>query len=390
MGTRLPMEWWIGARLARQGLMDYGLLDSVPDAMLIADQRTGQIVHANVVAQELFGYGADELVGRPVEFLIPTRFREMHLVHRGAYQAAPRTRPMGLGLSLFGLTRAGREFPVEISLSVMHAEGADFTVAAVRDLTERKRIEERARLYQQAQADLRARDEFLSIASHELRTPVAALQLQLQILQRTAGRSPEGLPAALLHRVEGLERQTRRISLLVNELLDVSRIRLGRMALNVEKSDLAQVIREAVEPLLEEVARAGSTLSIEVQPVPGCWDRLRIGQVVTNLVANAIKFGEGRPIAVSVNADDDRARLVVEDHGIGIAPEDQSRLFGRFERAVPSGNYGGLGLGLFISREIVEAHGGSIALQSSLGNGTTVLVELPRSLAIRPQSASVN
>jgi two-component system sensor kinase FixL len=370
--------------------MDFGLLESVPDAMLIVDREEGRIVYANGVAEELFGYARDEILGRPIEALLPARFREMHRIHREGYYAAPRTRPMGLGLDLAGLKKGGEEFPAEISLSPMRVGSKTYAVAAVRDVTERKKIEERARLYRRAQEEVRERDEFLSIASHELRTPVTALQLQLQLLQRTAGRSSEALPAILLQKVEGLERQTRRIALLVNELLDVSRMRLGRFELKLEEADLAQLAREAVEQLRDEVERTGSTLSFLAQPAVGRWDRLRIEQVVTNLVANAVKFGEGRPIIVSVGAGPGRARITVEDHGIGIAQEDQSRVFGRFERAVPSRNFGGLGLGLYITREIVEAHGGTIQLTSSPGSGSVFTVELPMSPVSPVDRSEVN
>ncbi len=371
-------------------MVDFDLLESVPDAMVIVDRDEGRIVYANGVAQELFAYSRSEIVGRPIEALLPARFREMHRIHREGYYAAPRTRPMGLGLDLAGLKKTGEEFPAEISLSPLRVGGKTYAVAAVRDVTERKKIEERAALYRKAQQEVRERDEFLSIASHELRTPVTALQLQLQMLQRSAGRSSGGLPAILLQKIEGLERQTRRIALLVNELLDVSRMRLGHFELKREDVDLAQLAREAVEQLRDEVERTGSTLSFLAQPAVGCWDRLRIEQVVTNLVANAVKFGEGKPITVSVAADPGLARITVEDHGIGIAPEDQSRVFGRFERAVPARNFGGLGLGLYITREIVEAHGGTIQLQSAPGSGSVFTVELPLSPVSPPDRFEMN
>ncbi|BDG06477.1 PAS domain-containing sensor histidine kinase [Anaeromyxobacter oryzae] len=357
--------------------MDFSLLDSVPDAMVIADEG-GVIMWANGNAERLFGYPKAELVGKPVEVLLPARFRAMHQVHRGGYTAAPRTRPMGLGLDLSGLRRDGAEFPAEISLSPIHVDGKTCIIAAVRDVTERKKIEGRARLWRKAQEEVRERDEFLSVASHELRTPVTALQLQLQLLQRAAQRSVAELPGLVGDKVEALERQTRRIALLVNELLDVSRMRLGKLQLRLEALDLAELARDATEHLGPEVERSGSSLALDLVPTTGQWDRMRMEQVFTNLLVNAAKFGEGKPVALRVRPAGELARIEVTDEGIGIAPEHQSRVFERFERAVPAQNFGGLGLGLYIVRQIVEAHGGTIAVSSAPGTGTTFTVELPR------------
>ncbi|OFX19635.1 MAG: PAS domain-containing sensor histidine kinase [Anaeromyxobacter sp. RBG_16_69_14] len=368
--------------------MDFSLLESVPDAMIIT-HRDGRIVHVNTVAETLFGWVRAELVGNPIDVLLPARFRAMHQVHRSGYHAAPRTRPMGLGLDLFGLRKDGEEFAAEISLSPLSVGGEVYAIAAVRDVTERKKLEQRAQLYRKAQEEVRERDEFLSIASHELRTPVTALQLQLQLIQRAAGRPGGALPEALAAKMDALERQCRRIALLVNELLDVSRLRLGHLELRLEEIDLVELAREAVAHLVEEGIRLGSRIDIVGEGAAiGRWDRLRLEQVITNLLSNAIKFGESKPITVEVGADPERARLTVRDQGIGIEPSDQDRVFGRFERAVSTEHFGGLGLGLYIAREIVVAHGGRIHLASTPGSGATFTVDLPRVPPVRaPQSS---
>jgi PAS domain S-box-containing protein len=358
-------------------LVDFTLLESVPDAMVIADEG-GTILHVNAVAERLFGWPRAELVGQPVEILLPARFRSMHQLHRAGYHTAPRTRPMGLGLDLSGLRRDGGEFSAEISLAPLVVDGRPCVMAAVRDVSERKRIEERARQWKKAKDEVRERDEFLSIASHELRTPVAALQLQLQMLQRAAARSVEELPRALEGKVDALERQTRRIGVLVSELLDVSRMRLGRLELAFEPGDLSEIARETVLHLRDEIEKSGSRLLLDLVPTPGRFDRSRVEQVITNLLANAAKFGEGKPITLHVTPEGDRARLRVSDRGIGISSEDQARVFERFERAVTSRHFGGLGLGLYIARQIVEAHGGEIRVESAAGAGTSFIVLLPR------------
>jgi PAS domain S-box-containing protein len=361
--------------------VDFSLLESVPDAMIIS-HPDGRIVYLNAIAEKLFGWSRAELVGHPVEVLLPARFRAMHEVHRSGYHAAPRTRPMGLGLDLFGQKRSGEEFAAEISLASMQVGGHAYAIAAVRDVGERRKLEQRAQLYHKVREEVRERDEFLSVASHELRTPVTALQLQLQLLQRAAGRPGGALPGALAGKLGTLERQCRRIAALVNELLDVSRLRLGRLELRLEEVDLVEVARETVSSLLEESRKLGSPIDVVAAgPATGRWDRLRLEQVMTNLVSNAVKFGDSKPITVEVSADASRARLLVRDRGIGIAPADQERVFRCFERAAPAHHFGGLGLGLYIAREIVEAHGGTIEVSSQAGAGATFTVELPRSSA---------
>jgi len=357
--------------------VDFSLLESVPDAMVIADAQ-GTIIHVNGVAERLFGWPPAEIVGQPIEILLPARFRGMHQVHRAGYHGAPRTRPMGLGLDLSGLRKDGGEFAAEISLAPVAVDGRPCVMAAVRDVTERKRIEERARLWRKARDEVRERDEFLSIASHELRTPVAALQLQLQMLQRAAHRSMEELPRALEGKLDALERQTRRIGVLVGELLDVSRMRLGRLELALEPADLSEIARDTVLHLRDEIERSGSRLLLDLAPTPGRFDRSRIEQVITNLLTNASKFGQKKPITLHVAPDGERARLRVTDRGIGISSEDQVRVFERFERAVTSQHFGGLGLGLYIARQIVEAHGGEIRVESVPGGATSFVVLLPR------------
>lgn len=391
--------------------MDFSFLESVPDAIAVVD-RQGALIYVNSVAETLFGYASDEILGKPVDLLLPVRLQDMHHIDRevdspsepcatrGAgsrldvmvrlvvfadlnlprpNDAAPRTQPMRVSLDLFGVRKDGAEFPAEISLAPLRVGGETYVITAIRDVTERKKIEERARLYRKAKDEVRQRDEFLAIASHELRTPVTALQLQLQLLHRAADRRGESFRELMVGKLDALEHQTRRIAILANELLDVSRMRLGGLELHFEPVDLAEVARETVSRFQDELERSGSAITVAAgAPVRGDWDRLRIEQVLIKLVANAIKFGQGKPITVTVEETSDAARVAVSDRGIGIAPEHQDRVFGRFERAVPFQNFGGLGLGLYIAREIVEAHGGTIRVQSAPGSGSTFTVELPR------------
>ena len=225
---------------------------------------------------------------------------------------------------------------------------------------------------------VRARDEFLSIASHELRTPLTALRLALENLRRVTGRAGLAAPGAPVERVLGAaERAGQRLEKLVEALLDVSRIHMGRLELDVEEVELGAIVADTAAALADEVAQSGSTVSTSGEPVTGLWDRLRLGQVVVNLLGNAVKYGAGKPIEVRYGRRGERAFLLVRDQGIGVEPADQRHIFERFERAVSSQNYGGLGLGLYIVKRILEAHGGAVQVESAPGEGASFVVELP-------------
>jgi signal transduction histidine kinase len=228
---------------------------------------------------------------------------------------------------------------------------------------------------------LKARDDFLSVASHELKTPLATLKLQTQRLQgMLASANGRNIDRDLLLRVLGAySRQVHRLEKLVSQLLDVTRIAAGRLQLELEPVDLARLVAELTERFHDELAQAGCSIELSApEPVMGRWDPFRLDQVLSNLIANAIKYGAGGPVEVRVAQDPSHGYVVVRDHGIGIAPREQERIFAPFERVVSIRHYGGLGLGLYITRRIVEAHGGRITVESREGEGATFKVELPR------------
>jgi PAS domain S-box-containing protein len=251
------------------------------------------------------------------------------------------------------------------------------------DITERKRgEEEHARLLVELEDAVRLRDDFLSIASHELRTPLTPLLLHVQAIQRSIrrGKLDELSPAILTDKLGSIARQIQRMERLVDSLLDIARITGKRLFLHPEELDLTALVDEVVARHKEELDRAGCKVNVTTPgPLPGAWDRLRLDQVVSNLLSNALKFGPGKPIEVRLEADREECsmRIVVSDAGIGISPADQRRIFERFERAVPTRHYGGFGLGLWIVRQIVEAMGGIIRVHSTLGEGATFIVDLP-------------
>jgi signal transduction histidine kinase len=229
-----------------------------------------------------------------------------------------------------------------------------------------------ARLLTEAQDAL----ELIGVAAHDLGNPLASLQLRLLRLRRMATisqdtRAREGM--------EGAAAETQRLVRLVRNLLDLSRLSAGRMTLEREPVDLAELAREVVARHADEASAAGCALTLSVDASPaGEWDRLRLDRVLTNLVSNALKFGRGQPVEVRVHGDAQHARLTVKDHGIGIPAEAQQRLFGRFQRLHAGGPHPGTGLGLYIVRQLLEAHGGSVRVQSQPGEGAEFTLELPR------------
>jgi len=244
-----------------------------------------------------------------------------------------------------------------------------------------KTLDETRRARDEIQRLLHLRDEFISVAGHELKTPLTPMSIQTQLLVRTMRTSPEVVKTERIRPyLEMCNRQIATMVRLIETLLDVSRLRLGTFTLKAEPGvDLGEVTREVVSRLRPQWEAAGMpvVLSIDAPAPRGPWDRVRLEQVVSNLLSNAIKFGGGHPIEVAVSRDARRARLLVSDHGIGISVEDQERIFNRFERASSIKSFGGLGLGLYITRQIVTAHGGTIHVESQPGAGATFIVELP-------------
>lgn len=237
-----------------------------------------------------------------------------------------------------------------------------------------------ARLYQNAKDAIAARDDFLSICSHELRTPLTSLRLQTQLSRRSLDKNDSGeIPMDKYRRyLDNANSQIDRLVRLVEDMLDIARIRAGKLSLNAEKVELGSLVEEVMERSAAQIATTGSTVEVKVEKgIFGVWDRFRLEQVFVNLLTNALKYGGGKPIEVSAREEDGAAILKVADHGIGIDKESQHKIFERFERAASKLNISGLGLGLFIVRQIVESHGGTIRVESEPGQGSCFTVTLP-------------
>jgi signal transduction histidine kinase len=242
--------------------------------------------------------------------------------------------------------------------------------------------EERERLLEERRIALGARDQFLAVASHELRTPLSTMSLLVDNFSTilTAVGREEPVPSEVLTRhLPMLQRQLARLATLVLEMLDVSRITGRGLDLVPASVDLAAIVREVVDRFGLESERRQVKIELDAEgPVQGTWDGGRLDQVVTNLVSNALKFGAGQRVEISLRGEERRATLVVRDRGIGIPPDERDKIFAPFARAVAARHHAGLGLGLWITQQIVVASGGSITVDSQPGEGSTFTVELPR------------
>jgi signal transduction histidine kinase len=346
----------------------HAIMDAVPAIVLIAHDPEGRRMTANRAAQELLrlgpGASASKTGDRP-----PTHYR----VLRDGVELAPTDLPTQAAARLGD---AVRDVEIEISFDdgtrrillgnaepLFDDQGRSRgAVSAFVDVTSLSEA-------------LRTRDAFLTMASHELKTPLTPLQLQVDQLLRARASAPPSVAKA----ADAIRRQVLRLTLLVNTLLDVSRVNEGRLRMELEPVDLAAVVRGVVSGFAAESEATGGRIQIHApEAVWGRWDRLRLEQVVTNLVSNALKYGEGKPVTVRVERGGDAtADVVVADQGIGIAPDEQRVIFERFERGQGARGYGGFGLGLWITREIVTALGGTIRVESTTGSGATFRVKLP-------------
>ncbi len=359
------------------------LIEHAPDAILQID-TTGKIIVANMTAESMFGYTRDELLGSSVDLLVPEASRAAHPGHRKAFAAAGVTRPMGQGLDLRARRKDGTEVPVEISLSPVKTNQGIYTTAAIRDVTERKRIEAQVRLLekgylqeletrkQEAERLNRLKSEFLASISHELRTPLHTIIGFSELLaEESEGPLNEEQRRFLGH----IHRDSEHLLALINDVLDFSRIEAGGLDLHAEVLPLSEVISDAASAIRPSADVKGISMITDADSQ--VWilaDRLRLRQVLYNLLSNAVKFTPGGgTISLGVApAEEHFVCITVSDTGIGIADEERAQIFDKFYQVgvTTGGVREGTGLGLAICKQLVEMHGGRIWVESEPGRGS--------------------
>ena len=372
----------LAAQSAEQERWLQAVLDQMPMPLIFVEPTTARVFFANAAANRMAGgslrrpqsaedylrlFDISDLDGRPL------RVDDVPAVRAARGQAV-------LGAQLRWNTPGGPKVITIHAARIPAMFGHPETVLiAFDDITALKDVQA------QLEEAVRVRQDFLSIAGHELKTPLTSVMLNLYAVDKSLHGGARAIDERLETRWQALRRQVGRLEGLVDQLLDVSRITAGKMTLVPEPIDLGALVREVAERFSPEALAEPGVGAIEVQAaggIAGSWDRLRLEQILTNLLSNAVKYGAGRPISVDVGAagsgNDAEAWIAVRDRGIGMSESELGRIFGRFERAVSERNYGGLGLGLWIVRQVVDAMGGSISVESQPDRGSTFTVRLPR------------
>ena len=357
------------------------MLETAPDAMIIVDER-GRIAIVNRRAEDMFGYTRAELLGHEIEMLLPQRLRQVHLQHRGGYATNPDLRPMGPGLDLFGLRKDGSEFPVEISLSPVETSSGTFVSSVIRDVTQRRRMEQEIIAARQAaERAQKANTAFLAAASHDLRQPVQALSLLNGALRRTVKdeRAQE--------MIESQEHSLTAMTNLLNSLLDISRLDAGVVTPEIEEFPMQRVI----DRLSAEFGRQASHKGLEFSSEP-CAATVRsdpnlLSEIIQNLVSNAIRYTNSGRVQMICDCLGDMCRLEVIDTGIGIESDQLEAIFQEFHQTkTPGSSTEGFGLGLAIVRRLADLLGHDVGVESEPGKGSMFYVSVPTVSA--PQCAS--
>lgn len=356
------------------------IIDSAPTPLILVDTG-GAIRLANEEAGVLFGYGRDVMQTMSIDDLVPMPFRGHHAEHRGGFHRRPAKRGMSMRRDLFALKSGGREFPVEVLLNPVRIGEESFVLAAVIDLTERKRLEEqrrRAEALERSNAELQ---QFAYVASHDLQSPLRAIAGFAQLVQsdHAATLGPE--VAEYLDRIVA---GVRRMQRLIDDLLAFARVE-SRAQPFIE-TDLREVLADVLEMMTPAISEAGVAVTYDELPVIDC-DPTQMGQLLQNLIGNAITYRAKQHPAVHLFArrDDDGWTIGVRDNGIGVDPKHHEQIFEVFRRLHTNSKYPGTGIGLAVCRRIVDRHGGRLWIESTLGEGSTFYFSIPERRGTVPE-----
>jgi PAS domain S-box-containing protein len=344
------------------------LFNATFEGVMVHEGR--KIVAANDALTHMLGFSRPEIIGKdPLELIDPAA-RDVVAQHMLGNDGNP--------LATRGLSKSGRLVEVEVRAKNYVYDGRSARLVTIQDITDRKRAE-REQISALAMAEaVRIRDEFISIASHELKTPLSSLKLQAQMLERQMDKSGGVAPGDLAEVIGLFNRQTNRLTLLVETMLDVSQISTGRLTLARKSADLASIAEEVAGQLKVQNTQLEKMLSVKAHPgLKVLVDRGRVEQILENLLSNAIKYGGGKPLTLEVVESDGHALVHVCDQGPGISAQFTQRIFDRFERGMSPRNVAGLGLGLYIARQFAEAHGGTLTVESEEGKGSRFTLRLP-------------
>lgn len=366
------------------------ILDNIPDMIFVKDAKDLRFLKFNKAGEDLIGYNRRELIGKnDYDFFPPEQANDFTGMDKKVFEGR---RMVEIAEEPIETRFRGKRILHTKKIPLFTPNGQpQFLVGISEDITEKKEAQEmQKKVYQEQVARqeieklLEARDEFISIASHELKSPLSSLILQAQMFKRNVSLGRDDLLSKekIISMMDLTEKQVLRLDRLVNDMLDVSRIRTGKLKIDRMEFNLYDLIQDVLIRMKEQFLLSDSgepKFTYTSRTIVGSWDHLRIEQVILNLLTNAIRYGGGGPIEVHLSQEKNFARVSVRDHGIGIAPELHEKIFDRFVRAINPSEVSGLGLGLFISMQIVKAHGGRMWVESKIGKGSTFFVELPLS-----------
>ncbi len=348
------------------------LLDSAPDAMVIIDEK-GKIAVVNGQAEAMFAYDRGEMLGQPVEMLLPERLRRMHVAHRSRFAMNPRLRPMGQGQDLIARRKDGSEFPVEISLSPVHTSKHRFISSVIRDVTERKRMEDEIiAARQEAERANKANSAFLAAASHDLRQPVQALSLLNGALRRTI------TDERALQMVDSQQHSLTAMTNLLNSLLDISRLDAGAVTPELEDFPIQRLIDRLSDEFNRQAQHAGLEFSAASSDAIINSDPNLLDEIIQNFVSNAVRYTDTGSIRIECEEADGIFTLKVVDTGIGIEEDQLGEIFREFHQCKAQGaNKEGFGLGLAIVKRLSDLLGLKLHVESELGKGSCFSISLP-------------